>query len=240
MMNVILLLLVIGIGFVNAQTPEIDAVRNAALELVNDFRLDYTDITEQITDTCSAANRTMLLSSVTCGTLNIDLAKIRAFDPAEYEKFGRVFCVAACGDPIVTYLRRCLSSSGENFANFFSLLCAKTSSNTPCYTATLLTSIKTSFTACDPDPTTDACCTSAKASVAAAECCVNLLNVGGLISTTSQLPSSCTTIPQNCAQSSLAAPTSATTAKAGAVIHTFGILVGILAVFITFMLQSLF
>lgn len=248
MKSVILLLIAIEAGLVAA--ADVNEIVTTALAVVNEIRSELTPVTEEITNTCDAARTQALLGSYpdTCDYSSVDVDQIRNFNPNELDKFGGIFCPSQCGDPIVEFLRECLSNSGQNFVNFFSQFCAVSSQNSRCHTASFLTSIRASYDACEGDTASQGCCAAATLAVTTTGCCVNLLNVGGLVSTTSQIPSSCVAIPQTCGGTTLMATTTATgattgatttgaTTASGAVKPTLEILSGALVVLTMLMVQ---
>lgn len=159
----------------------------------------------------------------------LDPDALERLDPAEIARFGAIFCKPECGNPVVVYFRQCSGSVGENLAQFFIQFCAQNSDGDRCYSRSVVSDLNVLFTTCDANAS--ACCQSLESTTAKIGCCINLLNVGGLVDTTDIVGSDCSVnIPGNCRGSTIS----------GAVIPTFGTLLGALAVLVAIMLQGLF
>ena len=90
-----------------------------------------------------------------------------------------------------------------------------------------------------------ACCQSLESTIKDVGCCINILNVGGLVDKTGTIERGCSNIddvPGDCGGSTLSGPvaptTTATTSEA--VAPTIGTLLGALAVLVAIMLKGLF
>lgn len=156
---------------------------------------------------------------------NLDTTGVEQLEPMAVAKFAEIFCQPRCGNPLVAIYKECFDNSDRKISEFILQLCAENSQGNRCYSTEVTSAINATFldsncsaevvaTSCSPR-----CRNVLQATTTAIECCINIVNVGGLFNVTSTIQESCgISIPGLCGGSTLGEPVTSTPMTASATV----------------------
>lgn len=158
-----------------------------------------------------------------------------------YTSIGALFCRPQCGNLILQYYQDCLPDDiGQKASNFLIQLCAQNSQGARCYSSSVVSALNTTLNDCSGTifvrntTCSSSCQTAVQSTITTAGCCINLVDFGGFLNSTTNLRDNCdASIPGICSGSTLGSTPSTvspTSESAGSVALTMSTLVGAFAV----------
>ena len=211
MKNLLLLFLSVEIGFIAAVDVQSPATALADIHH-QDIALAGRRLTRQVQPNCTSEQLQNIAFPPRCvaAAQEINEAVLADLDPAALASFGAIFCDPECGNPLLEFFEKCFGDSGELLTVFTIQLCAQNSQGRRCYSEDVTSVIfaGSESLACrnlDINNTCDSACRRVvEDTVAAAGCCINILDSRGQFPVTDFLASTCNVdIPGPCSSSTL-------------------------------------
>lgn len=237
MQGVILLFIVSGVGIVATVDASVKSSTILITDVIHSAIHDSKEARVSRQTDCTVEQMQKILGNYPEDCLSgleaINITQLQVLDQTQVAEFGAIFCQPRCGNPLVKFYQTCFGELGKPISTFFIQLCAKSPQGVDCYSVNAISTIKVAATNCSTIGETNAtacassCQSSLQSTVTSIDCCINLLNVGGLINTTGILQEYCSVeVPGFCTKSTLS----------GALALTMGIFTGVLAVLLAIIL----
>ena len=209
--SAVLFLVAIEVCVVAAADPDLRSLATAIADAVHPA-LSQNGRRMRRQDDCTDQQTAAFASKLPA---DCPIPTIGEFDAALFASLGSLCDRPECGNVIVEYFETCFGELGQNVGAFLIQLCAQNSNGERCYSSGVISSVDSTNTACKLTANgtlNDSCCQSWETTVTDVDCCINLLNVGGLVNATGLIQDLICpniTIPGPCGGSTLGGPTTA-------------------------------